>query len=251
MARQSNIFTSEGKVGQASFYKSIRGYLVRQKGGVSAARIATDPRFANTRKNGYEFARAGVANRVLRESLSNLLKNGSDGAVSRRLTKGFMKIVKSDTVRPFGDRILLDNNLPYLEGFDFNADAPLLTTMSAPFSATIDRVTGHMNLVVAPFVPLTAINPPASATHYKIVLGSAEIDFPNEKTISGNQVESAMLPLDNTLTAAVNLQATVTPNSTLPLFMAAGVQFFIMINNFPEPVNNGKSNPLKLVKLSV
>src|SRR5690242_14582018 len=125
MARQSNIFTSEGKVGQASFYKSKRGYLLRQKGGVSAARIASDPRFANTRKNGFEFGRAGIANRVLREAFTTLLKNGSDPGVTRRLTQAFMLMVQADSVRPFGERILLTANLPYLEGFDFNADAPL------------------------------------------------------------------------------------------------------------------------------
>jgi len=252
MAKQSNIFTSEGRVGKASFYKHTkRGYLLRQKGGVSAARIATDPKFENTRKNGYEFGRAGVANRVLRESFANMLKNGSDGSLTQRLTRDFMTIVQNDPVRAFGERLVLDQNLPFLEGFDFNADAPFITNMSAQFTATIDRATGHCTLAIPSFLPQATITEPSSATHYKIVIGSAEIDFPNEALVSGNQQASAMLPIDNNPTAALNLQVNVTPNSTLPLFMVVGIQYFFLVNNMPNAVNKGKSNALKLVKVSV
>jgi len=250
MARQSNIFTTEGRVGQASFYKSKKkGYLVRQKGGVSAARMASDPAFANTRKNAAEFARAGTANKLLRTAFSTLLINSADGSITQRLSKQFMKIVQADTVRNFGDRIVLDINLPMLAGVEYNAGAEFKTTMVAPYTAAINRVTGHLTVGIAPYSPHLAIKPPESATHYKIVIGSAEIDFQNGATVTMNQQESAVLPLDSNPTAALNLQAVATPNSALPLFLVLGIQFFIMVNNNLNPIRN--SNALQLVKVSV
>jgi hypothetical protein len=250
MARQSNIFTSEGKVGQASFYKSKKkGYLVRQKGGVSAARMASDPAFENTRKNAAEFARAGQANKLLRTAFTSLLLNSGGGSSTARLTKLFMQVVQADTVRNFGERIVLSPNLTMLEGFDYNADAILSTTIGAPYTATIDRVAGHLTVVIPPFLPQSVIKAPQSATHYKIVIASAEIDFVSGATASINQQESAPLPLDTNATAALNLQAIATPGSALPLFLVLGIQFFIMVNNHLNPVKS--SNALQLVKVSV
>ncbi|KAH0536070.1 hypothetical protein FGG08_007019 [Glutinoglossum americanum] len=250
MARQSNIFTSEGKVGQASFYKSRKkGYLVRQKGGVSAARMASDPAFANTRRNAAEFGRAGNANKLLRTAFGPLLTNNRSGGAVQRLSRHFMEIVQADTTSNFGDRTVLHPNVAVLEGFEFNADALLSTIMTAPFTSIIDRVTGHLTVTMASYLPQLTIRAPQSATHYKIVIGAAEIDFVNGVTVKTDQQYSAVLPVDTNPTAALNLQATVTPASTLPLFFVLGIQFFIMVNNHLNPVQN--SNALQLVKLSV
>jgi hypothetical protein len=250
MGKQTSVFTVEGKVGQASFYKGKKGYLVRQKGGVSAARIASDPKFENTRKAGQEFGRAGEANRLFRTAFAPLLKNGSDGSVSRRLSKVFMTVVHADAVNPFGDRIVLHPNIPELEGFDCNANALMSANMVAPVIATIDRVAGHMSIAIAPFVPKTVITPPDAATHYKIVTGSAEIDFINSVIVTSTQQETNPLPLDNNPTAAINLQTNVTPNSALPLFLLVGIQYFIMVNNGLNPIGGGKSNALQIVKVT-
>ncbi len=252
MAKQASIFTVEGKVGNASFFKtSKRGFQVRQKGGVSAARMATDPKFENTRKNGQEFGRAGKANRLFRDAFTSLLKNGSDGSLSRRLTALKLKIVQADPVRPFGERIVLVNNLTPLDGFDCNADALLSANFSASFDAAIDRAGGKLSVTIPSFVPKAGVTWPMAATHYKLVIGSAEMDYANGKVVSGNQQLSDAFPLDNNATVALNLQAAVTPNSTLPLILVFGIQYFIMKNNNLDPVGNGKSNPLKVVKISL
>lgn len=61
MAKQSGILPLEGTIGNISFFKTKDGFLARQKGGVSAQRIATDPAFARTRENMAEFTKAGKA----------------------------------------------------------------------------------------------------------------------------------------------------------------------------------------------
>ena len=66
MARQKGIIKLDGTIGDITFYKSQDGYLAREKGGVSADRIANDPNFQRTRENGEEFGRAGKAGKMLR-----------------------------------------------------------------------------------------------------------------------------------------------------------------------------------------
>jgi hypothetical protein len=64
MARQKGIIKLDGTVGGITFYKSKDGYLAREKGGVSADKIANDPNFQRTRENGEEFGRAGKADLI-------------------------------------------------------------------------------------------------------------------------------------------------------------------------------------------
>lgn len=56
-------------LGGMTFYKSQDGALVREKGGVSADKIANDPAFQRTRENGEEFGAAGIAGKVLRDAV--------------------------------------------------------------------------------------------------------------------------------------------------------------------------------------
>ena len=69
MARQRSIIKLDGTIGGITFYKSKDGYLAREKGGIPAERIRTDPAFQRTRENGAEFGRAGKAGKVLRNSI--------------------------------------------------------------------------------------------------------------------------------------------------------------------------------------
>ncbi|HEY0092582.1 MAG TPA: hypothetical protein VGB43_08860, partial [Flavobacterium sp.] len=62
MARQKGIIKLKGTMGGITFYKtSLDGHLAREKGGIEASRIASDPAFQRTRENGSEFGRAGRA----------------------------------------------------------------------------------------------------------------------------------------------------------------------------------------------
>ena len=45
MAQQKGIIKLDGTIGGITFYKSKDGYLAREKGGVSADKIANDPAF--------------------------------------------------------------------------------------------------------------------------------------------------------------------------------------------------------------
>lgn len=249
MARQKGIFPLKGTIGNVTFYKSKDGYLAREKGDLDGQRISTDPAFQRTRENGAEFGRAGAAGKVLRNALRGLLQNASDKSLVPRLVKEMMKVVQADAVNPRGERNVIDGEAALLEGFEFNANSKLSTSLYAPFTGTIDRMAGTLTVDIPSFVPANMVAAPSGTTHFKIVSAGAAIDFEQE-TYEVNENSSLTLPVDNNATAAINQVATVTANSTKPLFLVLGILFYQEVNGTMYPLKNGAYNALALVKVS-
>ena len=180
MAQQKGIIPLKGTIGNITFYKSKDGYLAREKGGIDASRIASDPAFQRTRENGAEFGRAGVAGKVLRTALRSLLLHTSDSRMIGRLTREMMRVIQADAVNVRGMRNVIDGEAELLQGFEFNNNSKLGTTLFAPFTPTINRVSGELTLDIPPFTPSDMIAAPAGATHFKIISAGAAIDFENE-----------------------------------------------------------------------
>ena len=249
MAKQKGIIKLEGTIGDITFYKSQDGFLAKGKGGISADRIANDPNFQRTRENGSEFGRAGKAGKVLRNSIRALLQNASDRLVVSRLTTEMVKVIQEDLTNPRGERNVIDGEAELLEGFEFNINGKLGTTLYAPFTGTIDRVAGTLTANLPAFVPANMIAAPGGTTHFKIISVGAEIDFENESFVVDTQ-ETAVLPWDNLATAVINLVNAVTANSTHQLFLALGISFYQQVNGQMYPLKNGAFNALSLVKVS-
>ncbi|MBK9938912.1 MAG: hypothetical protein IPP02_11090 [Chitinophagaceae bacterium] len=249
MARQKGIIKLDGTIGGITFYKSQDGYLAREKGGVSADKIANDPNFQRTRENGEEFGRAGKAGKLLRNAIRAMLQNASDSRMVSRLTAEMVKVIQEDITNARGLRNVIDGEAELLEGFEFNISGKLGTTIYAPFTATIDRVAGTLTANIPAFVPINMLAAPGGSTHFKIVSTGAEIDFENETFVMDAQA-TAVLPWDATATAVINLANAVTANSTHPLFLALGIEFYQEVNGQMYPLKNGAYNPLALVKVS-
>jgi hypothetical protein len=249
MAKQRGMFKVEGTVDEVTFYKSKDGFLLRQKGGVSADRIANDPAFARTRENQQEFARAGRGGKVLRNALRPLLVSTGDRLLVSRLFTAMMKVVKADATSDRGQRNVLDGELELLEGFEFNEAGKLSQTLFAPYAASIDRIAGALSIALPAFVPLNMLVAPAEATHYQIVSAGGFIDF--EGGSNGIQTNStAILPIGSDATAAVNHQFTAGANSTYPLFLVLGISFYQQVNGKDYSLKNGAFNALSIVKVS-
>jgi hypothetical protein len=249
MARQKGIIKLKGTIGDITFYKTQDGHLAREKGGIDASRIASDPAFQRTRENGSEFGRAGKAGKVLRTSLRGLLLNSADGRMVSRLTQQMVKVIQADTTSDRGLRNVIDGEAELLNGFEFNIRGKLGTSLFAPFVATIDRVTGEIKVDLVSFIPSNMIAAPTGTTHYKIISAGAEIDFEAESFIEAHS-ETAILPWDVTPTAAISQTNLVTPASTKPLFLALGIEFYQQVNGQMYPLKNGAFNPLALVSVS-
>ena len=250
MAKQTGIIKLKGTLGGITFYKtSLDGDLAREKGGVSGERIATDPNFQRTRENGEEFGRAGKAGKILRNAIRAMLQNAADSRMVGRLTQKMVEVVQADATNPRGQRNVIDGEAELLEGFELNKNGKLGTTLYAPFTATIDRVAGTLTANIPAFVPINMLAAPGGSTHFKIVSAGAEIDFENETFVMDNQA-CAVLPWDANATAVINLANAVTANSTHPLFLALGIEFYQEVNGQMYPLKNGAYNALALVKVS-
>jgi hypothetical protein len=249
MAKQKGIVKLDGTIGDITFYKSQDGYLAREKGGVSGDRIATDPNFQRTRENGEEFGRAGKGGKLLRTAVRSMLQNASDSRMVSRLTQKMVEVIQEDTTNPRGQRNVIDGEAELLSGFEFNINGKLGTTLYAPYTATIDRVAGTLVANIPSFIPINMVAAPGGTTHFKVNSAGAEIDFENETFITSTS-ESAVLPWDGTATAVLNLSNAVTANSTHPLFLVLGIEFYQEVNGQMYSLKNGAFNALAIAKVS-
>ena len=249
MARQKGIIKLKGTNGDITFYKTQDGHLAREKGGIDASRIASDPAFQRTRENGSEFGRSGKAGKLLRTAFRPLLLNSADGRMVSRLTQRMVKVIQADLISVRGLRNVIDGEAELLFGFEFNIRGKLGTSLFAPFVANIDRVAGEINVDIAPFVPANMLAAPTGTTHFKIISGGAEVDFEAETYVVATS-ETAILPWDSTPTTAISQVNAVTANSTKPLFLTLGVEFYQEINGQMYPLKNGAFNPLSIAKVS-
>ena len=249
MARQKGIIKLKGTIGDITFYKTQDGHLAREKGGIDASRIASDPAFQRTRENGSEFGRAGKAGKMLRTALRPLLLNSADGRMVSRLTQAMVKVIQADLVSERGLRNVIDGEAELLFGFEFNIRGKLGTSLFAPFVGSIDRVAGEIKVDIASFVPANMLAAPTGTTHFKIISGGAEVDFEAETYVVATS-ETAILPWDSTPTTAISQVNAVTANSTKPLFLTLGVEFYQEINGQMYPLKNGAFNPLSIAKVS-
>ena len=249
MARQKGIIKLKGTIGDITFYKTQDGHLAREKGGIDASRIASDPAFQRTRENGSEFGRAGKAGKILRLALRTLLINSADSRMVSRLTQSMVKVIQADTISERGLRKVIDGEAELLTGFEFNIRGKLGTSLFAPYIGTIDRVNGDIAIELNSFIPANMIAAPGGTTHFKITSAGAEIDFEAETFVSMNS-ETAILPWDMTPSGLIGHVNSVTPNSTKPLFLALGVEFYQEVNGRMYPLKNGAYNPLSLVQVS-
>jgi hypothetical protein len=249
MARQKGIIKLKGTIGDITFYKTQDGHLAREKGGIDASRIASDPAFQRTRENGSEFGRAGKAGKLLRTAFRPLLLNSADGRMVSRLTQRMVKVIQADLISVRGLRNVIDGEAELLFGFEFNIRGKLGTSLFAPFVGSIDRVAGEIKVDIASFVPANMLAAPTGTTHFKIISGGAEVDFEAETYVVATS-ETTILPWDSTPTTAISQVNAVTANSTKPLFLTLGVEFYQEINGQMYPLKNGAFNPLSIAKVS-
>jgi len=246
MARQKGIIKLKGTIGDISFYKTTDGHLAREKGGVEKDRIMNDPAFQRTRENGSEFGRAGKGGKLIRNAIRPLLQNAKDKRVTSRLTKDLVAVVKSDPINERGERTIQDGDIGLITGFDFNIRGKLGTTLFAPFEVAFDRTGGDVRADLAAFSPIVRIAAPGGTTHFKIVMGAAELDFVNESFVF-EMDDSGILPYSAPDTTPTNLAAALTPNSTLPVLQVLGVEFYQEVNGEMYPLKNGAFNALAVV----
>ncbi len=171
--------------------------------------------------------------------------NVADGRMTSRLSQYMMKVVQADVTHARGERTVSDGEPELLIGFEFNENGRLDKTLLAPYSWTIDRVTGVMTITIPEFIAANLIAVPQGSTHFKLVAGGAAIDF-GAGTFTNGYADSGEHKIDTIPTASQVLEINL-PNSTHPMFLAFGIVFSQEVNGTYYPLRNGTFNALALV----
>lgn len=247
MAQQKSFIKLEGKIGDLTFFKTQNGYQAREKGGISASRIATDPKFQRTRENNAEFGRGGAAAKKLRDALRPFIQLTSDGRMVNRLGSRMQRIVRADTVNDRGERQVLPENLPLLRNFNFNAAADVGNTFFIAPTSSIDAATGTGSVSIAAFDPKAAIAKPQGATHYQFSAAIAAVHFNDDEVpVLFNMQESDMLSLSETTSEPLTLEPSVGNPGDAALFLCFAISFYQEVNGKHYSLNNGAYNALVL-----
>lgn len=91
-----------------------------------------------------------------------------------------VKVIQADETNTRGQRNVIDGEAELLQGFDFNINGKLGTTLFAPYQVTLDRASGDAEVTIEKFVPQTAIAAPGGTTHFKILSAAVSVDFENQ-----------------------------------------------------------------------
>ena len=247
MARQNGILKIKGTIGGITFYKSQDGHLVREKGGVSGDRIASDPAFIRTRENGAEFGAAGKAGKILRDNLRPMMLNASDNRVTSRITKVMTDMLKLDTANQRGSRTPADGlatagGKALLKGFNFNIKSILGSVLFKGFN--VNPVTGE--ILINAFVPINDLAFPAGATHVTLTSCYGNIDF-SDGTAAVGLSSPLNLPINATLTN-VSLMPLGPGGAGIKVYLLK-VEFFQMVNGLQYSLKNGAYNALSIVEV--
>ncbi len=249
MARQKGIIKLKGKIGDISFYKTQDGHLAREKGGVDASRIASDPAFVRTRENGAEFGSSAASGKVLRDALRTMLMTASDNRVTSRLTKLMTDIKNLDAIsarglRTVGTAIALPTAKALLKGFNFNNKAILGGVLYKPYA--VNTATGV--ITINGLVPINDIAYPSGATHVTIKGAWAKIDFA-AGVFDVQFSNDVNLPIDGVLTNAILTPALAAVGAGTDVFLLL-IEFLQEVNAVQYSLKNGAYNALSIVDVA-
>jgi hypothetical protein len=68
-----------------------------------------------------------------------------------RLTQAIVKVIQADMISIRGMRNVIDGEAELLQGFEFNIRGKLGTSLFAPFTGAINRVSGTISVAIASF----------------------------------------------------------------------------------------------------
>jgi hypothetical protein len=220
----------------------------RSKPGISSRDYKTRPSLARQRQAFGEISTTSIASAVWRKSIASLLEGAKDSKTHLRFNAAMYKVLSTDSINPIGHRRVENGNLQLLNRFEFNAFAALHTRLFVTDRCTINRAEGQCTWTIDSFQPTENIKAPAGASHFKLVSAGVEADFA-KSVATANIAETAYLPLNELPTGEIQLRSTVTPNSNLPLFLVAGVQFYEQMNGEFYPLKDKKFNPLMILEV--
>jgi hypothetical protein len=244
MARQTGILLLSGTIGDITYVHTRHGFYARKKRSIPPGSMQHNPRYARTWANARDFGRAARCARLLRLSLAAVIRQSSDYTTTRRLTGQMAKAVQADCQHPPGQRQPCGPQAALLQGFEFNADAPLSRVLKAPYATTIRKTTGQAELLIPDLNPSRQLKAPEGATHFRLLMAAAVVDF-EAMSLQCAEVSTEVLSMRQSH-GGVSLGCSLPAGSALPAFMVLGIVFYQGINGCMEPLSP-TGNALQIV----
>lgn len=245
--KKDDLLQLVGQTQKMAIYRKSNGtYGFRRKGGVSKERMETDSNFAVVRLNHQDFGKADKAGALIKTAFKPVIPKEPNSRLFLRLTRRCKTVINSDLEHERGSRSMRFGDMNLLAGFDFNSAGALGATFIVPFTHSLDRVTGLANIGLPEFIPANMIVPPPNATHFRMKIAAAAINFDEGKHVFATGI-SGMLALNDEATAPLTVSAQLPANTTDPVLIALGIEFMLQEGNFQYPVNNSRFNCLQLI----
>jgi hypothetical protein len=83
---------------------------------------------------------------------------------------------------------------------------------------------------IAAFIPREMINAPGSATHFRLKMRGAFVDFAKQNYVVATS-ESSDLPLTEKLYGPMRLNISLSPGTNPPFFLVFGIAFMQAVND--------------------
>ena len=231
-----------------TFAHTKNGVVVREKTSLNKARIDTDPAYARTRENNADFKTAAKSAKLVSSAFRASLPGARDSGIFTRSLKFMKQALNFDTTNARGQRNVVDGQLTVMEGFNFNAGTPLDSIFFVPFTATINRTSGELEVVLPAYIPVDSMIAPVNATHFRIIATGAELNFTDYQEVHDKQ-QTLDLALNSTATTSTTLTCTLPANSTQPLVLALGIEFLMQSGATKYPLKDGSAHAI--IKLDV
>ena len=231
-----------------SITETKNGVSIKKKSNTLARRIESDASYERTRENNAEFGRALKASSLFSDAFRLMIPPHIRRDVMPRLQAVFMKVIQADAVNERGLRQVAQGDPDLLHRFEFNSKRGLKRTLIQDGATIIDRAAGTMKVEIPAFSPLL-LEKPQNATHLRLTIGGAAIDFGNER-ISNAYVSGEHLLITKAPFAPQSLEVNVEAGSTHPLFMVMGIEFFELLHGRMTSFRNRAYDAVQVLAVS-
>jgi hypothetical protein len=229
MATTQGLISFKGTIGDHTFYRTKNGTFVRQKTSLTKDRVMNDPEFIRVRENMAEFGQSLIAGKFLRKQLLPFIDRCRNGAMPKRINSLLLQAIKLDKVNPSGKRNVLDGEISLLQDFEFNNTTSLSAVLHADITASFERSTGEASVSIASFVPESALLYMPGATHVRISIAAAAVNFATHEA-QKQFSDGDYLPISKQPTGPLTMSVSLPAGVTDPVLLLLKLQYYQEVN---------------------
>lgn len=245
--KQTRLLQLTGETQKMTFYRKKNGeYAFKRKGGISPENYATNPLYERMRTVNMEFTTACRSASLIKRAFASVLPRHAVTSAYQRLMTKCREVLKTDSSHEKGYRQVIDGDANLFRNFEFTADAKFNSVLFVQPTYSFDRATGNVTVGLPALDPAIMIHAPAKATHYRLTLSVATVDFAVE-TFGIFYTESTDIALNAGLAEALTLTAGVGANTTTAVFTALTIQFITTEGDDAVLIGGNKFNLMRMI----